>query len=76
MDAGRRAGGQGDRMAAKNIPPYTSNRPLPYGPNEYRQEIDRVRRSRRTWIVLVIVIVVLLVAAIAAVTLFGVRLPF
>ena len=76
MAAGKHAGGYGDAEMPNRVPPSGSRGPLPYGPDEYRQEISRVKRSRAIRVVIIIVLVLLVVAAVAAVTLFGVRLPF
>lgn len=76
MATGKHASGYGNNEMANRVPPYSSRTALPYGPDEYRREISRVKRSRTIRIVLIVVLILLVVAAVAAVTLFGVRLPF
>lgn len=69
-------GEYGDYEPSDRRQPPSARRPLPYGPSEYRQEIVRVRQSRKRTALVIAVIVLVILIAVAAVFLLGIRLPF
>lgn len=73
---GRNMGEYGDYEASERRQPPLPRRPLPYGPNEYRNEIARVQQSRKRTALLIAVIVLVILIAAAVVSLLGIRLPF
>ncbi len=69
-------GEYGDFETSGRRQPPSPRRPLPYGPNEYRNEIARVQQSRKRTALLIGVIVLVVLIAVVVISLLGIKLPF